>query len=400
MATDLQAQQTQPQDSSNVCWVCYDGPRPSSPLIFPCACPRPLHAECCARWQLHAAGKAEEHACRFCHQRLPDWQSILTPHEAHLPPQCLPTMSVTFNDEQHHIVAQSGPHGYAKFEAEIRKIFGIEADMDMNLVFDCAEPTTGSLLKLNGPGAFNAAVHCAKVSAAKRLRRCQAGHLQREPFSGSEPPEAELQELMLSDDQDERPHSPCVEPSSQSEVACVQPEIPAAALKLASEPSEEQLAEAFNRPSQSSHLPRFYRRYRSGRRIITSSTSEGQTPEMQPPPDADISAAHQAHQTSRVRRTRPRAHNIGELLETLCQGLTARRPRGFGAGRGTGRGARDGMSYSVRLPMDHVYYNGSFQPQVVPDPAALESPRTEEPNLPSQPSTSSLESSFSTYCPS
>ncbi|KAK9862075.1 hypothetical protein WJX84_010357 [Apatococcus fuscideae] len=328
MATDLQAQQTQPQDSSNVCWVCYDGPRPSSPLIFPCACPRPLHAECCARWQLHAAGKAEEHACRFCHQRLPDWQSILTPHEAHLPPQCLPTMSVTFNDEQHHIVAQSGPHGYAKFEAEIRKIFGIEADMDMNLVFDCAEPTTGSLLKLNGP----------------------ASH-QRQNYKSS-----------------------CSQMTKMNVL----------------------IAHALSHPPNQ----RFYRRYRSGRRIITSSTSEGQTPEMQPPPDADISAAHQAHQTSRVRRTRPRAHNIGELLETLCQGLTARRPRGFGAGRGTGRGARDGMSYSVRLPMDHVYYNGSFQPQVVPDPAALESPRTEEPNLPSQPSTSSLESSFSTYCPS
>ena len=46
--------------------------------------------------------------------------------------------------QQHHIVAQSGPNGYAKFEAEIRKIFGIEADMDMNLIFDCAEPTTGA----------------------------------------------------------------------------------------------------------------------------------------------------------------------------------------------------------------------------------------------------------------
>ena len=46
--------------------------------------------------------------------------------------------------QQHHIVAQTGPNGYAKFEAEIRKIFGIEADMDMNLIFDCAEPTTGA----------------------------------------------------------------------------------------------------------------------------------------------------------------------------------------------------------------------------------------------------------------
>ena len=52
--------------------------------------------------------------------------------------------------------------------------------------------------------------------------------------------------------QDESAHDPCVEPSSQSELACVQPEIAAAAPKLASEPSEEQLAEALNRMSSSS----------------------------------------------------------------------------------------------------------------------------------------------------
>lgn len=48
---------------------------------------------------MDASACREEHACRFCHQRLPDWQTILTPQEDHLPPQCLPTMSVTFNDE-------------------------------------------------------------------------------------------------------------------------------------------------------------------------------------------------------------------------------------------------------------------------------------------------------------
>ena len=48
--------------------------------------------------------------------------------------------------QQHHIVAQSGPEGYAAFEAEVRRIFCIEADMDMNLIFDCAEPTTGAVI--------------------------------------------------------------------------------------------------------------------------------------------------------------------------------------------------------------------------------------------------------------
>ena len=39
----------------------------------------------------------------------------------------------------------------------------------MALAFDCADPVTGALVKLNGAGAYQAAVHCAAVSAAKRL---------------------------------------------------------------------------------------------------------------------------------------------------------------------------------------------------------------------------------------
>ncbi|KAK9865510.1 hypothetical protein WJX84_007725, partial [Apatococcus fuscideae] len=380
MATLPETRELQVQDAPNLCWVCYDGPRPSSPLIQPCACPRTVHAECCARWQLHAAGKSEEHFCRFCQQQLPDWQRILTPHEAQLPAQCLPTMSVTFNDQQHHIVAQSGPGGYAAFEAEVRSIFGIEHDMDMNLIFDCAEPTTGSLLKLNGPGAFNAAVHCAKVSAAKRLRRCQAGQLQRGGHSCDDIPEAELEELALSDEQELPICDPSAEPSAPS-ITSVQPQT-ISLPKAVSEPSEEQLAAAFHRMSSSSsasgsasasgsgssaqaspqphvagsshpgHGPRFYRRYRSGRRVVTShSASEGQH---------EATPAGPAGSAPELRRTRQRSSTMSELLEALCRVLASqRRPRSPLAG-----GAhRAGVTYHPRVPMDHMYYNSSFHPQ-------------------------------------
>lgn len=30
---------------------------PLGPLLQVCACPRRVHASCCARWQLHSAGK-------------------------------------------------------------------------------------------------------------------------------------------------------------------------------------------------------------------------------------------------------------------------------------------------------------------------------------------------------
>ena len=49
--------------------------------VLPCACPRPVHAACLARWQLHSAGTPEETSCRFCQGQLPDWKGVLTPAE-------------------------------------------------------------------------------------------------------------------------------------------------------------------------------------------------------------------------------------------------------------------------------------------------------------------------------
>ena len=40
---------------------------------------------------------------------------------------------------------ESGPEGYAQFLQDVRELFGITADLEMELTFDCAEPATGDL---------------------------------------------------------------------------------------------------------------------------------------------------------------------------------------------------------------------------------------------------------------
>ena len=185
--------------------------------MLPCACPRPVHAACLARWQLHSAGTPEETSCRFCQGQLPDWKGVLTPAEVRhagweesedggaaettspggetppapsassSPPRLhprlrhpAPTMSVTFNGVVHHIVVRGGPNGYAAFVSDVRRIFHIDAGHDMQLAFDCADPVTGALVKLNGAGAYQAAVHCAAISAAKRMATWARAQRERE----------------------------------------------------------------------------------------------------------------------------------------------------------------------------------------------------------------------------
>ena len=71
-------------------------------------------------------------------------------------------------------MAQSGPNGYAKFEAEIWKIFGTEAEMDMNVIFDCAEPTTGAWPSQN---LYANAVLLSKADLSEASQMCPACHL-------------------------------------------------------------------------------------------------------------------------------------------------------------------------------------------------------------------------------
>jgi hypothetical protein len=68
------------QDMDEICWICLDDcDTERHSLMSPCQCPRKVHQQCLARWQLQQAGRHEEKYCRFCHSTLADWKASLTP---------------------------------------------------------------------------------------------------------------------------------------------------------------------------------------------------------------------------------------------------------------------------------------------------------------------------------
>lgn len=141
-------------------------------LMAPCKCPRKVHPQCLARWQLQQAGRPEEKYCRFCHSTLADWKSHLTPAE--LKPEVTkvqPIMVVYFEGQIHRIPVKQGEAGLQEFQSQIRTLFRLPDDVDISLTFGCKEPMSGQHLKLEGTGAFDAAVHCASVAAADRQQK-------------------------------------------------------------------------------------------------------------------------------------------------------------------------------------------------------------------------------------
>lgn len=66
------------------------------------------------------------------------------------------------------------PDARAASRVQVREIFDIPEDLDINLSFDCAEPLSGAPMTLNGSEAFDAAVFCAGIAAAKRRKAAAA----------------------------------------------------------------------------------------------------------------------------------------------------------------------------------------------------------------------------------
>lgn len=161
------AASTTSSEEAPVCWICLDS---TGPLLFPCKCPRSAHPRCLARWQLQSAGSRKETHCEFCDARLPDWKQTLTPQCGANAPA---VMNVNFDGRTYSFEVKPGPDGYRQFTEAIRRAFNLPDDSELNITFTCDEPTTaadnGSLLTLQGSGAYDAAVHCASVSAARRL---------------------------------------------------------------------------------------------------------------------------------------------------------------------------------------------------------------------------------------
>eukprot|EP00955_Chlamydomonas_euryale_P032031 335654-Chlamydomonas_euryale.AAC.1 len=69
------------------------------------------------------------------------------------------------------IPVKQGDDGLTEFTTRIRDLFRLPEDVDISLTFGCKEPLSGRHLKLEGVGAFDAAVHCASVAAAERQHK-------------------------------------------------------------------------------------------------------------------------------------------------------------------------------------------------------------------------------------
>ncbi len=70
---------------------------------------------------------------------------------------------------------KQGPDGLQDFTHRVRELFRLPEDVDISLTFGCKEPLSGQHLKLEGIGAFDAAVHCASVAAAERQHKLKTG---------------------------------------------------------------------------------------------------------------------------------------------------------------------------------------------------------------------------------
>lgn len=152
------------------CWICLSSEETSSSgdLQHLCKCPasRVAHRRCLAKWQLISAGKSEEHSCRFCEAVYPSWKESLTP--ANLKP-AIPVVSVHYNGVCYRLRVKPGPDGFDSFQRQLQRITGLSVLDCMQITFQCRSPDTAQELNFKGITAFDAAIHCASISAAERM---------------------------------------------------------------------------------------------------------------------------------------------------------------------------------------------------------------------------------------
>ena len=178
LARNTEMQREPVDDQSATCWICLGNNEGTcGNLVKPCACPRHVHDKCLARWQLQSAGQAEEGQCRFCECALPDWKGVMTPPT--VAPCSTATMAVVLNGSEYRIVCEPGEGGRAKFESEIRRLFQLADEDELEFTFDCQAPDVqgvgGGELQLHGGSAYEAAFHCASLTAALKSKKNKIG---------------------------------------------------------------------------------------------------------------------------------------------------------------------------------------------------------------------------------
>ncbi|GIL71414.1 hypothetical protein Vretimale_2719 [Volvox reticuliferus] len=163
-------------EDCEACWICLEGvegidispgPLHGNRLIKPCRCPRVVHSVCLAKWQLSQSGRSEEKFCRFCKERLPDWQANLA-----LPGMGAvePVMSVHFNGQTHMVKVKPGEEGRVAFIQDVRRLLRLRENQEFSITFECKVPGHGMFLDLKGLSSYDAAVFCAAMTAVERQR--------------------------------------------------------------------------------------------------------------------------------------------------------------------------------------------------------------------------------------
>ncbi|KAG2490390.1 hypothetical protein HYH03_011190 [Edaphochlamys debaryana] len=169
-------------EECETCWICLEGNSEGGPcanaraplellhanrLIQPCRCPRVVHSVCLAKWQLSQSGRSEEKFCRFCKDRLPDWQENLA-----LPGMAAvePVMSVHFNGQTHMVKVKPGEDGRVAFIGDVRRLLRLRDNQEFSITFECKVPGHGMFLDLKGLSSYDAAVFCAAMTAVERQR--------------------------------------------------------------------------------------------------------------------------------------------------------------------------------------------------------------------------------------
>ena len=172
-------------DEDVMCYICLDAdPRD---LVRPCMCPKHVHKRCLAKWQLRCAGKHEETSCRFCNEPLSDWRSELTPSGLDLSSPVYIVMAVILEGVEHTFNVEPGDEGRKKFESAVRTHFDVAQDHGLEFTFECNVPPASApdpiqsacdvasrksnAISLDGVDAYDAAFHCASITAALRTKR-------------------------------------------------------------------------------------------------------------------------------------------------------------------------------------------------------------------------------------
>ncbi|KIY96843.1 ATP-dependent Clp protease, protease subunit, partial [Monoraphidium neglectum] len=149
----------------DICWICLGGPE-GGELFAPCHCPRLLHPECLARWQLRRLSQQEGTHCRFCSAKLPAWTRAAPPEEG----ASLAIVSIHVAGKVHQVSLPPGAEGAAAFKQQVEAITGAPFSDEMCLVsFVCRDPfDPKSTITLEGINQFDHAMHCALISARGR----------------------------------------------------------------------------------------------------------------------------------------------------------------------------------------------------------------------------------------